>query len=808
MSVRLLGFVLPMLLSFSLVARTFAQPPSEGAEKPSSDAAPSAAAEPESTLPRLEEVPLPEMEELLSETRRDWVVLQDGRVLIVEPVFPRPGTLAKIDAQRDAILADPKRRFSPEGRERLNELTKLIIFLPGKEASTEYQLSLTDIKEIIHHEDLMLRRADQLIEAGDTRKAFELMFVVARRDPQWPGLTERQVRLTAADASRQLDEGNGERALTYIESLYERKPIPDEADDLLDRAADLLVGKAIEAGDFRRARFELQRVQGLDQRHRALDRWTNTLSTLARSLQSEAEQAAASGDLALAVETIERAARVWPNLNGLRPIHTRLTARYQRLLVGVPAVAPQQALAIPSDADDRVRRLTEGALFEIDGFEGSPSYRSVYFERWEPTDLGRRARFELRPTLPSWSARPPLTSSEVVSLLSHRMTPGSAAFDSRFADLTQTLRVLGPYEFEVVFQRAPLRVESVLARTPRVIADDVATTEDPFQRFNEASRDGSTVIYRRTRPEPEATEPHLAEVLEIAFPSYEKAIQAFDRGEVRMLADVPAWDVPRLLEDKRYVVTKSGVPTTHLLQFHAESEPLKSTELRRAIALSADAAKLLSIIVGTGGPESGRLVTAPYPSTHLGYDPLVAPRRPDLALALALRLAAEKRFGGTLPELIFAAPGEAPLRQVAETLAAAWKRIGIPVRLVTLEELGPDGRWDLAYRSISMADPATSLAPLITMDPGVSMASLADLPDWLRQRLIDLERAGDATTAQAVLIDLHRQLHADVRCVPLFEVDRFDVSRGAIRGRPDIPVAFYENVERWVLPPDYPEATP
>jgi ABC-type transport system substrate-binding protein len=275
-----------------------------------------------------------------------------------------------------------------------------------------------------------------------------------------------------------------------------------------------------------------------------------------------------------------------------------------------------------------------------------------------------------------------------------------------------------------------------------------------------------------------------------------------------MLADVPAWDVPRLREDKRLVVTQAGVPTTHVLQFHPDSEAFKSAEFRRAIALSADAAKSLSIVIGTGGPESGRLVTAPYPSTHLGYDPLVTPRPPDLALALALRLAAEKRFGGALPEIVFAAPGEAPLRQVAETLAGAWQRIGIPLKLVTFEDLGPDGEWDLAYRSISMPDPTTSLAPLITLDPSVSMLSLADLPEWLRQRLIDLERAGDATTAQAVLIDLHRQLHADVRCVPLFEVDRFSVSRGAIRGRPDDPVAFYENVERWALPSDYPEATP
>src|SRR5690606_23450336 len=120
-------------------------------------------------------------------------------------------------------------------------------------------------------------------------------------------------------------------------------------------------------------------------------------------------------------------------------------------------------------------------------------------------------------------------------------------------------------------------------------------------------------------------ERHVAEIVEVAFPSYEKAVQAFDRGEVRMLADLPAWDVPRLREDKRFLITKLAVPRTHLLQFHPESEPLKSTEVRRAIALSADAADLLRIVTGEGAEAAGRLVTAPYPSTHLGYDPLVQP---------------------------------------------------------------------------------------------------------------------------------------------------------------------------------------
>ena len=88
------------------------------------------------------------------------------------------------------------------------------------------------------------------------------------------------------------------------------------------------------------------------------------------------------------------------------------------------------------------------------------------------------------------------------------------------------------------------------------------------------------------------------------------------------------------------------------------------------------------------------------------------------------------------------------------------------------------------------------------------MESLAILPDWLRQRLIDLERASDAASTQVILLDLHRQLAADARCLPLFEVEPVVVSRGPIPGMPEQPVTIYQDFERWRLPQDYPDAAP
>jgi tetratricopeptide (TPR) repeat protein len=773
------------------------------------DPPPAKPAPPETTaeLPAFDAMPLPSVEELLSDRRRDWVVLKDGKVIVVEPVYPRPKTLTKIQEERDAILADPKQKFTEEAKFKLRELTRLPVTLSGGEAgeSPEYLIEIRLIDRIAHHEDLMLRKADELVEAGDLRPAFELLFVVARRYPNWAGLDERRTRIAEAETDKALRDGRGERAFALVTDLYEQRPTTEAAVRLLGRVADALIGPHVASGDFREARFFLRRVAELDAKHPAVATWTDRLTATARDRLAAARAASSAGDDPRAAALADEAALAWPGSEGLRAEHARLTARYPRLRVGVPRVAPESPAALPTAADLRTARLTHADLFELDRFETLPSYRSVYFERWEPTDLGRRARFRLRPGLPAWAARPPLAATDVVATLAARLRPDAAGYDARFADVVGALRVLGPEEFEILFDRIPLRTETALTRPPALAGGRAATRDETFLRFREDRRADGRTVYRRARPETGDGPRHLAELVEVPYPNYEEAARALDRGEVGMLAEVPAWDVPRLRADKRFHVVPLAPPATHLLQFHPSSRPLESGELRRALAAAVDRTDLLRIVAGEGGETAGRPVSALWPSTHPGYDPLVTPRTQDLPLALALTLAAKQAAGGRLPELVFVAPEESPAREAAASIAAAWKRIGLSVRLVGYEELKPGEPWDIAYRALPVADPAAELAPLLTLDPAARLEAFADLPDWLRQRLVDLERAGDPATANAALIDLHRLLDADVRAVPLIEADRFVVTRGPIAGLRDRPVDVYQQAERWVPPPLYPE---
>lgn len=781
------------------------------------------AAEPSATersaLPLAAETPIPSAKELLNGELRDWVILTDGRLLITKPVFPRPNTLEKMEQERLAILNDRSVRYSDEGRERLGDLNWLNIFLPSDPSSKdaadgrrsvakEFRIDVDDIEKIVHHEGLMLRRAKLLIKEGKSPEAFELLLVVARRSPEWPGLASARTQMVLTDARRYLDEGQFDRALAMIASLYEDDPPATGAKKLLGQTADAMISKAIETKNGRKARFGLKRIRQIDSDHPAVSQWTDKLAEQARALRGQAEQAASQGEDARAAALIQRAAEVWPTLGGLQPVHARLTKEYQVLRVGVPQLAPKSPWALSTTAGRRVARLLHADLFELDQFTTLPSYRGVYLERWEPTDLGRRAHLELRSTLPSWTSRSALTASRLVDLLGDRFRPGSGAYDARFASIVAAVRLEGPYELEVEFSRIPKQIEAILAFGNPIspqLPDEVAKT---FARFEETARTSTSVTYKRAQIRPAESPPLLDEIIEIAFGRYEEAIQALDRGVVRMLVNVPVWDIPRLRQDERYIVTPMAVPHTHLIQFHPESKPLQSAELRRALARSTFPRELLTLVAGEGTEDMGRLVTAPYPSTHLGYDSLVKPRPSDFSLAMVLVLAARQELGRDIPPLVFAIPPAEPARSAAKKLAAGWERIGLKIDVVEFQEISASSSWDLAYRVLSLPDPVQSLAPLITLDPAVKVASLADLPGWLRQRLLDLERSSDAATTQAILLDLHRLLAADVRCIPLFEIDQFIVSRGVIGGLPRRPVAVYQHAEHWRLPQDYPESAP
>ncbi|MFH5803693.1 ABC transporter substrate-binding protein [Alienimonas sp. DA493] len=774
-----------------------------------------------------------EFDALPDETIRRAVEELGGREA-AEKVADLEGARLRAEAvvgSRDEYLATAER------------LERLDVFLLDEELEDpEFSVDTFKVDRIIHHEDLMLERADALLAEGDMRTAYELLFALARMRSSevlpdgWPGLRERLDRAAFIDAGELLELGQLEGALGRMEVLLDRAPEFPGGLDRLAAAADGLIETAVAADDQRKARFFLARLRSRGPQHPVTRKWDDQFSQRALALMADAN-AAAGDDPARAADLIREAARVDPTAPGVERAFTRLTRRYQVLRAGVLDLPPpdsreDSALGDapppfpPTDAADRGRFLVASRLFEIDRVDEAPHYRSNLLEGWEPTDLGRRATFSLRPGFPGWLPQPPLDAADVLAGLQDRLDQNSPLFEERLAEEIAGVRQLSPREFEVIFNRVPLRTEATLAAPVRVLPREPGAADGSpapvlktpfFPREPDSADRPGVAVYRRAVPEPaDSPQFHVAEVRETAYPDGPSLMQAFRRGEFDLLVHPRPWDVPALLRDESVLSFRSSVPAAHVLQVNPRSETMKNAELRKALLLAPDREAIMNAAVfRTAEAQAaglGRVISAPFPSFSEATNPLLEPRRQNLTLAFALALAAGKALGaddgGQVPELTILAPDDAVVAGVLDELAATWERIGLTIRVVSGSDAArlaaddPDG-WDLAYRTLRMREPAREIAPLLTNSDDVTLESLLTLSDWLRRDLIALERVGNRNDAVALLHDLHRHMRSEVRVIPLFEIDEYVFARTTLRNVEGPLVHPYQGVERWQV-----DATP
>lgn len=788
----------------------------------------------EQPLKKIDEMPIPSLEDLLSKPAVDWVVLRPPRrdeVLVVQPISPRPDTISRMSKMAEDLRSAAKRPKQEQGesaeqyrqrlRDLMDEAENLVVLFPliegvkpEEQDSNEYRLNVQKhVDRIIYHEDLMLKRADLLMNEGQLSKAFELLLVLERRQGEWPGYADRRNRLIFEEAKQQTAAGNAEAAFAYFEELHAVAPKYDGLRDAMGVAAGGLIEEAMKAGESMRARFYIQRLRKRDPEHPVALKWTEHFVKQVDDLLEKSKTAREQSQHAKALELVEEAARVWPAHPLLKSRHTAAANRYQVLHVGVmrfPGDPSPYSLRTPADA--RTTELQAVELFEVGRIERNPQYQSRYIEEWTPTDLGRQVVFQLRPRRASWEASPLVSATQVVQGLGERLRPESPYFDERLKNYVRSVSVKSPYEFVVNLSKIPVRPQAIfrfpiIATSTSESDGSTGASEIVSQRFRVAEKTDDRVVYRRAIPEPDTSPQfHVADVIEHRYPTTDLAVQALMRGDVSLFPNPPIWLADRIARADMFQVEPFAVPTTHVLQFNSRSEVLKNNEVRRAVAYATNRERILKDIVFREEKVTrGRLVTAAFSSKNYAYNPQVEPHKFDLPLAFALTSVAKKKFGGKVPELtMICEPDEVSIRCCQEFIKD-WAKVGIPVKLISDPKEPPPAQWDIVYRTVRMVEPVTEMWPFLTISPDARVRELEHLPDWLRQSLIELEQSADLTTAVESLRRLHLRLHEFVQFVPLWEIDDVLVIRkSTIQGVPAGPLHPYHNVERWIIQPWYP----
>ncbi|MGD9853340.1 MAG: ABC transporter substrate-binding protein [Planctomycetaceae bacterium] len=816
-------------------------PNAQGVSDPSAAETDTQPQAPEEQLPKLEEMQLPTAEQLLRDPQMDWVVLKRNQeVIVAEPVTPRPDTLLKMQTAIDE-RSKQRRNLSGEAlakhREELDAMSKLRVRLPDQAEEDDYLLPMKLIEQIIHHEDLVLRRIDELIKQEKFDLAYELLNILRRNTPDWPGALDRHNALLFAEASRKIVRGEYESALAALEEVHSRTPQYPGLAELTGTVIHQLVENAVAAGDWRRARHFHRRIRTLFPDHPLVGEWRSRFNNRAEEQLSAAEQARAAGDHGRALTHAEQAASIWPATRNLRARYRSFADRYQRLHVAVLdlPVGRDDAAIVKSQAAERAERLNEIRFFEVDyADEGSAHYNTRFCDRWEPLNLGREVLFELRDSRQPWEAQPIVAAPVIAEQIAARLNPSHPAYDERLAGYVGSLEVHSPLAFTLRFDRVPVRIEALLTIPVVDAADEeasqaVAAGTSPVSVASPAKMSGGfarieqsadRAVYRRVLPEPEdARLSHLTELQEHRYPDSAAALQALLRGDVSMLVRPPAWIVDMLRSDeellKAFFVERMAVPITHVVQIHPRSKPLKNREYRRALAYGVDRRRILTeTVLRSGTADLGRVVNGPLPSRSDANNALVQTRPYDPLAAVSLTLAARQQLGGELPSLRMVVVDDPVVQAAARRLVESWSRFGITVEMVSLPDgplmadRGEHAEWDLLYRTVQLTEPATQLWPFLTLTGRARVADLDPFPDWLRQEIIALDLASDWRGALQSLNTLHLHLWGEVMLLPLWEVDDYLIYRKHVRGVPVSPVHPYEDVDRWVVEAWYPEDEP
>lgn len=804
------------LLWTSLALPLWAQAP---AEPPPATPAPQPAEE--APLPKLVDLRTPSVEELLHGKPVDWLVLLNQDVIFVEPVKPRPDTLAILKQKYEETLKIPPTILPVDEKlVKLQELQRIQVTLLDRSEDPEYVIETRFLEKIIYFEDHLLKRVTLLLDNRDFATAYELLMYVDRRQRGWPGFDDHYQRFLFLETGHWANVGQFERALVQAEHLFAIKPDYPELSRLFGRITDGLLTQSIAEEDYRGARHFLARLKRIDPAHPTGEKWTNTLIDQTRQLVQQARAAQQDQQHRSASLLIDQAARIWPDLPELRAAHRELIDRYQILRVGFvqSADVPPAIAAYPYEnrADHRHRRLCEMPLFEPERVQdGLVQFRSRFIESWEPGNLGRDIDFRVQLRRAAWESRPVLTSGEIVTSLAAALDPRSPEFDGRWEREVRSLSSSSPETWRLQLSRIPLRIESRLRRdvalTPQTLAwsGDLqpAAAEAPHQqRFFRVADEPHAVVFQRTRTQPPSPEPwHLAEIQEIAYPNWERTLQALLRGEIDFIPNIDPTDLSALSADSRFFVIPLALPQTHLIQVHTGSILAKNASLRRALLHALDRNKLLrEQILLNSVPETGRLTIGPVAQNLSAYNSLLRQPEYDPIRAAALVATARKQFEGQLPVFKIAAPDDPAILRVLPEMQAQWKRVGLTVEVVT----EPGQTWDLAYRTLQFTEPTDDLWTLLHPTGSSDWADLAVYPHWLRERLWELEQTIDWTAAERLLHEIQAEFLVEARWLPLWEVDEHLLARRRMGGLPNRPMHPYHNVERWTLQSWYPTETP
>jgi tetratricopeptide (TPR) repeat protein len=754
--------------------------------------------------------------------------------------------VAKDENSQNKVLKvealDLSNRRLPKNPRRSKKLLVVLVDEPGK----TYELRWGSIAKVDLFEQLVLREAIELFQAGRSEEAFDYFVHLEHQDPDLPGLAEAIGAYLYREAGVQHNKRQYHAALAMLRELFRRNPKNPKTSDAMGLATEELVQGYVAQKQFEAARILLQNLAVCYPKHRVVLKWEGQLKRQAGGLMTQARKTLEASRFREADKACHRMMQIWPQLPGARELVETIHKKYPRVVIGVSMPATGSLPHVMDDwASYRGNRLLFRTLMEFDGpgSEGGTYYCPM--GRLEIDDLGRRLSFQISPNIHWAGTRAVLTGGDVARRLLALADPRDPAYRAGWADLFHDVSVRDVYRADVELRRPHVRPDAYLQtiippyNSPS-LSDRPNLTNGPYVVD---SRTADEVVYVANKRYFATGPTQPKEVVERVFPEGKPPILALQSGRVHALARVYPWDLQQVGLIESVVVEPYAVPWVHCLIPNTRRPLMARRTFRRGLLVGIHREAILQHLLGGRIVAGCRVLSGPFPAGKAFNDPLgyaydweIEPRpyQPSLAIVLAgvaadrQRRADEKKQGAARTEqpdetkkeknndkkkdgkdedeeekekpvaqIVLAHPPHEIARVACEQIQSQLKLIKI---LVTLREL-PPGRLeripddvDLVYAELPVWEPVVD-ARLLLGESGLSGGATP----YMRLALGKLQRANDWREVRAALRHIHRIAHNDVAVLPLWQLTDFFAYHRSLRGVGAEPVSLYQNIEQWKI---------
>lgn len=776
-------------------------------------------------------------EDLLKSPPFDRITLNDGTVVTVEPISPRPlppydpkkdaeaarkaaenvpareGNIFT-DKEKDAKAAYEKRQRDKQGIGQINEIT-----IKPLESDTLYRVRRANIKTVEYYEDLLLAAGESMVKRRDFARAFEHYLAVEQRDPNWKGLESRVRRLLLEEGAAALLDGDIGKGLRLLRELQQRQADYPGLAEQLSKAYGGRIAGHLRNGSYAEGRKLLHELKQLAPEHELVREATTLYMARAKSA---ADRADATADPAVKVDALAEALRVWPELDGAAAKFQAAFGAMPTLDVAVVDVPRPVGPWIRTPADERTTRLFYQPLLAGTGEDATQGKLPGQLAgSLESADLGRRVTITLRDG-PVWDdGSGPVSSTDVVRSLAERARAGSPQFQARWAELLRRIEPVDPKTVILGLERTTLKPEAWLLGPigpAHAGGDGQVSTPDGSRRtvtsgpYRLGSLNENEAVYL-ARDAAGGAGSKLLRIREVRTPDGSAALRALRRGEVTLIEHLPPDRVAGLAEDAELRVGKYAEPSLHLLALDGRNPVLRNRTLRRGISLAIDRKGILEEdVLKRAVDEHNQPLDGLFARGSYADAPDVRPLETDRLLARMLVAAGRKELGDEPIRLRLEYPTRPDVRAAVPRLVAALRDAGLEIEPVALSEaeleagLRDGRRFDLAYRVRSCPEPIADAGPLIC--PGYDASPSEDALSSVAsartlQVLLQLEHATEFPTARGLVVQLDRESRDELPVIPLWQLEDHYAWRARLKGIGPEGSRLYDGIESWEVEPWY-----